>query len=197
MHLEQYKCLEVRMEQERAMAHLWARIKPRRNALNAQYASIARAIAAIPSAACVPDALALTIAELCQSHAARRAGAAVTRTRVKGCDVSDVNVAEGPRSHKWARHVLGSSAAATAAASSALERLWETLVNESDSQNAMTGLAYNAPCLSHAQVARFLAVTLTHSGTVEADMFRMCQLAAQKLWRDRLFELQFVGAQVV
>jgi hypothetical protein len=193
MHLEEYRLLAVSKEQARAMSHVWAHIKSRRNALNAQYASIAADIAAIPSAACVPDALALTIAELCQPHrAGHRAAISSQETR---CTGEGVRAVQGPGLHEWARHVLGSSAAATAAAGAALERLWGTLVIESDSQNTVSGLSYT--CLSPGQVARFKSAMLTQSRTFEADMFRMCQLAAQKVRRDHIFELQSLCSQVL
>jgi hypothetical protein len=92
--------------------------------------------------------------------------------------------------HRWARHMLGASAAATAAVSAALERLWDTAQDESASMNTFTCLAYNLPCLLPIQYARFVSGPLANGGDREVDIFRMCQLAADQLRQDCLFEVR-------
>jgi hypothetical protein len=189
VNLAQYKALSVSKAQAQEMSALWARISAHHKALNQQYTAIAADFAAVPSAASAPAMFLQHIASLCsRSRSPVGVGAALGLEPAEtGLEQAVRGLCLVPAPHVWARHVLGASASATAAAGAALQRLWDTLQDDSDIQNTYIGLTYQTPCMSPEQTARFCTGLLCH-GAFVSDGHRMCQLAAQELRHRGLFQ---------
>jgi hypothetical protein len=77
---------------------------------------------------------------------------------------------------------LQPSAQATAAASAAVQGLWDCLEEEAEGQGQCTWMAYTGPCMTDEQAARFLGGQLAR-GAFSCDGLRDCHLATLELGR--------------
>jgi hypothetical protein len=180
-----YESLNLSKEQKHAMRNLWWRVAAHRAALNARYTSCADIIARIASAASPPPSFVRRLLTLCLPGSSSVVAQAAPHKQAPMCG-SSARTPEAAQ-HAWAQCALGASAQATAAASAALQGLWDCLEEEAGGQGQCTWMAYTGPCMTEEQAARFLGGQLAR-GAFSCDGLRNCQLATLELGHSGLLK---------